>query len=187
MLGPEANHDNLENDRRPDRPHPCRNRCRHVAEHWLDPYVGGTGFPRPRAHLRVWHPLVRRWACHCARSQSLDERMAGACDRPWLAVRPGWPCPNAFSRPDMLRGPKGESGGTKSGTVFGPHAISETQLSSRRGNDGISRHRIHRRSRHPAELVEMVRIGCEVVITGQSYSKSEAVVEAEKAIDRALA
>src|SRR5438876_12411781 len=29
------------------------------------------------------------------------------------------------------------------------------------GNDGISRHRIHRRSRHPAELVEMVRIGCE--------------------------
>src|SRR6476620_2315549 len=65
------------------------------------------------------------------------------------------------SRPDMLRGPKGESGGTKSGTVFGPHAISETQLSSRRGNDGISRHRIHSRSRHPAELVEMVRIGCE--------------------------
>jgi len=59
------------------------------------------------------------------------------------------------------RGPKGESGGTKSGTVFGPHAISETQLSSRRGNDGISRHRIHSRSRHPAELVEMVRIGCE--------------------------
>ena len=38
--------------------------------------------PRPRAHLRVWYPLVHRWACHCARSQSLDERMAGACDHP---------------------------------------------------------------------------------------------------------
>jgi hypothetical protein len=23
--------------------------------------------------------------------------MAGACDRPGLAVRPEWPCPNAFS------------------------------------------------------------------------------------------
>lgn len=33
----------------------------------------------------------------------------------------------------------------------------------------------------------MVRIGCELVITGQSHSKSEAVVDAEKAIDRALA
>jgi hypothetical protein len=53
-----------------------------------------------------------------------------------------------------------------------------------RGNDGISRHRIHRRSRHPAKFVEMVRIGCE---RGDHLPKSEAVVEAEKAIDRALA
>ena len=29
--------------------------------------------------------------------QTSRGRMAGACDRPWLAVRPGWPCPNAFS------------------------------------------------------------------------------------------
>ena len=28
----------------------------------------------------------------------------------------------------MLRGPKGESGGTKSGTVFEPHAKPEAQL-----------------------------------------------------------
>ena len=68
-----------------------------AVEHWLVPCIGGTGFPRPRAHLRVWYPLIRRWAYHCVRSQSLDERMAGASDRPWLAVRPGWPCPNPFS------------------------------------------------------------------------------------------
>jgi hypothetical protein len=79
--------ENLENDRRLDRPHPCRNRCQHAAEHWLVPRVGGTGFSRPSAYLRVWYPLVRRWTCHCARSQSLDEWMAGACDSPWLACR----------------------------------------------------------------------------------------------------
>ena len=33
----------------------------------------------------------------------------------------------------------------------------------------------------------MVRFGCGVVITGQAAIKSEAVVEAERAIDRALA
>src|SRR5258708_24817417 len=84
---PSRSDENLENDRRPDRPHPCHNRCQHAAEHWLVPRVGGTGFPRPSAYLRVWYPLVRRSACHCARSQSLDQRLPGAGNRPRLACR----------------------------------------------------------------------------------------------------
>src|SRR6266478_3211930 len=88
----------------------------------------------------------------------------------------------------MLRGPKGESGGTKSGTVFEPHAISETQLTNLCAAmmeyrdieytvvQGIRRN-----------LWKWSASVANVVITRQSYSKSEAVVEAEKAIDRALA
>ena len=60
------------------------------------PELAEQVFPRPRAHLRVRHPLVRRRTCHCARSQSLDEGMAGACDHPWRACHPQWPCTNAF-------------------------------------------------------------------------------------------
>jgi hypothetical protein len=41
------------------------------------PTLAEQVFPRPSAHFRVRHPLVRRWACHRARSQSLDERMTG--------------------------------------------------------------------------------------------------------------
>ena len=88
----------------------------------------------------------------------------------------------------MLRGPKGESGGTKSGTVFGAHATSETQLTNLYAAmmeyrdieytvvQGIRRN-----------LWKWSASVANVVITGQSYNKSEAVVEAEKAIDRALA
>jgi hypothetical protein len=50
----------------------------------------------------------------------------------------------------------------------------------------IERRGIYGRSRRRAALVEMVRVA-DVVITGQAYSKVAAVVEAEKAIDRALA
>ena len=76
----------------------------------------------------------------------------------------------------------------KSGTVFEPHAISETQLTSLCAAmmeyrdieytvvQGIRRN-----------LWKWSASVANVVITGQSYNKSEAVVEAEKAIDRALA
>ncbi|MGY4284834.1 hypothetical protein ACVWXO_004054 [Bradyrhizobium sp. LM2.7] len=60
------------------------------------PELAEQVFPRPRAHLRVRCPLVRRRTCHCARSQSLDEGMAGARDHPWLACHPQRPCTNAF-------------------------------------------------------------------------------------------
>jgi hypothetical protein len=50
----------------------------------------------------------------------------------------------------------------------------------------FERRGIYGRSRRRAALVEMVRVA-DVVITGQAYSKVAAVVEAEKAIDRALA
>ena len=88
----------------------------------------------------------------------------------------------------MLRGPKGESGGAKSGAEFQPHAISETQLTSL-GSAMMEYRDIE------YTVVQGIRRNlwkwsasvANVVITGQSYSKSEAVVEAEKAIDRALA
>jgi hypothetical protein len=80
-----------------------------------------------------------------------------------------------------------QSSGTQSGTLFECQAIPETQLTSLGAdNDEISRHRIYGRPRRRAALVEMVRVA-DVVITGQAYSKVAAVVEAETAIDRALA
>ena len=74
-----------------------------------------------------------------------------------------------------------QSSGTQSGTLFECQAIPETQLTSL-GADN----RIYGRPRRRAALVEMVRVA-DVVITGQAYSKVAAVVEAETAIDRALA
>jgi hypothetical protein len=75
---------------------------------------------------------------------------------------------------------------------FGTDALNlvfrvDGRVAERRGNDGISRHRIHRRSRHPAEFVEMVRIGCERGDHRPIVQQIKSVVEAEKAIDRAVA
>src|SRR5260370_13331638 len=56
--------ENLGNDRRPYRPHPCRNPGQHAAEHWLVPRVRGTVFPRPTSSLRFRRALVGRWTCH---------------------------------------------------------------------------------------------------------------------------
>jgi hypothetical protein len=43
--------ENIEDDRRTDRPHPCCGRRRRGAQPWLFPCLGGAGLARPRAYL----------------------------------------------------------------------------------------------------------------------------------------